>query len=51
MVEGSGTIEGSITGNIKSVYSFEQRIANGGFGVVYLASHKKTGKRVFVLKL
>lgn len=46
MVEGHSTIEGSITGSIKSVYSFEKRIANGGFGVVYLASHKETGNLV-----
>lgn len=31
-------------GNIKDVYHFIQKIASGGFGVVYLAEHRKTGK-------
>jgi hypothetical protein len=43
MVEG-GAIEGAIVGNIKEQYAFEKRLACGGFGIVYLASHKKTGK-------
>ena len=43
MVE-AHTIEGAKTGNIKEEYQFEKRLACGGFGIVYLASHKKTGK-------
>jgi len=31
-------------GNIKDVYHFENKLANGGFGIVYLASHRKTCK-------
>lgn len=34
----------SHNGNIKDVYHFIQKIASGGFGVVYLAEHRKTGK-------
>jgi len=37
-------LEGSIQGNIKDQYSFEKRLACGGFGIVYLATHKATGK-------
>ena len=33
----------SFQGNIKDEYSFLDRIGNGGFGVVYLAEHRKTG--------
>lgn len=29
-------------GNIKEVYSFKEKLANGGFGVVYLAEHRQT---------
>jgi len=31
-------------GNIKDIYHFEERLGSGGFGVVYLATHRKTGK-------
>ena len=30
-------------GNIKDVYHFMERLGAGGFGVVYLAEHRKTG--------
>ena len=33
----------SHVGNIKDIYHFEERLGSGGFGVVYLATHRKTG--------
>ena len=30
-------------GNIKEAYHFVEKLANGGFGIVYLAEHRKTG--------
>ena len=30
-------------GNIKDDYYFEKKLGSGGYGVVYLAKHKKTG--------
>jgi serine/threonine protein kinase len=30
--------------NIKEEYHFMEKIASGGFGVVYLAEHRKTSK-------
>ena len=38
----------SHVGNIKDVYHFEERVGSGGFGVVYLATHKKSGKSPFM---
>jgi serine/threonine protein kinase len=32
-------------GNIKDIYHFLERLGSGGFGVVYLAEHRKTGKK------
>ena len=32
----------STKGNIKEVYSFKTKLANGGFGVVYLAEHRES---------
>lgn len=29
-------------GNIKEIYHFKEKLANGGFGVVYLAEHRQT---------
>lgn len=37
-------IEGARQGNIKDCYQFEKRLACGGFGIVYLAKHKQTGR-------
>jgi serine/threonine protein kinase len=34
----------SHNGNIKDDYHFIEKIASGGFGIVYLAEHRKTGK-------
>ena len=34
-------------GNIKEAYHFIQKLAHGGFGIVYLAEHRKTGKSNF----
>lgn len=30
--------------NIKDDYHFIEKIASGGFGIVYLAEHRRTGK-------
>lgn len=34
-------------GNIKDEYYFEKKLGSGGYGAVYLAKHKKTGKYYF----
>jgi serine/threonine protein kinase len=34
----------SFNGNIKEQYHFIEKLASGGFGVVYLAEHRKTSK-------
>lgn len=34
----------SHVGNIKEQYHFIERLGSGGFGVVYLAEHRKSGK-------
>lgn len=39
----------STKGNIKEVYSFQQKLANGGFGIVYLAEHRES-KQKFAIK-
>ena len=36
-------------GNIKDVYHFVERLGSGGFGVVYLAEHRVTSKKLSVL--
>jgi serine/threonine protein kinase len=33
-------------GNIKEQYHFIEKLASGGFGIVYLAEHRKTGKYI-----
>ena len=33
-------------GNIKDSYHFLERLGAGGFGVVYLAEERKTGKKI-----
>ena len=39
----------STKGNIKEVYSFQQKLANGGFGIVYLAEHRESHQK-FAIK-
>jgi len=39
----------SFKGNIKEKYKFEQKLASGGFGLVYLAYDRKTGEK-FAIK-
>jgi serine/threonine protein kinase len=34
-------------GNIKDHYFFEKKLGSGGYGAVYLAKHKLTGKLLF----
>jgi serine/threonine protein kinase len=34
-------------GNIKDHYFFEKKLGSGGYGAVYLAKHKLTGKLFF----
>lgn len=36
-------------GNIKEQYHFTKKLANGGFGVVYLAEHR-TSKELYAVK-
>lgn len=38
----------SLVGNIKEKYFFEKKLGSGGYGAVYLAKNKQTGK--FCLK-
>ena len=42
-IQGSWFID-SKEGNIKDTYYFEKKLGSGGYGAVYLAKHKKTGK-------
>ena len=37
----------SRTGNIKDQYFFEKKLGSGGYGAVYLALNKQTGKAYF----
>lgn len=39
----------SRTGNIKDEYFFEKKLGSGGYGAVYLARNKNTGKRHFLI--
>ena len=39
----------STKGNIKEKYHFSSKLANGGFGIVYLAEHRQT-KQKFAVK-
>ena len=36
----------SLVGNIKEKYFFEKKLGSGGYGAVYLAKNKQTGKSV-----
>ena len=40
----------SLIGNIKEKYFFEKKLGSGGYGAVYLAKNKGTGKLRSVLK-
>lgn len=39
----------SLVGNIKEKYFFEKKLGSGGYGAVYLAKNKKTGRYQFTL--
>ena len=39
----------SIQGNIKDEYYFEKKLGSGGYGAVYLAKNKRSGKLFKVL--
>jgi len=41
----------SMVGNIKEKYFFEKKLGSGGYGAVYLAKNKQTGKSENRLKL
>ena len=41
----------SLVGNIKEKYFFEKKLGSGGYGAVYLAKDKKTGKYLKWLNL
>ena len=36
----------SLVGNIKEKYFFEKKLGSGGYGAVYLAKNKQTGKLI-----
>lgn len=38
----------SYNGNIKEEYHFIERIGSGGFGVVYLAEHRRTSNHLLL---
>jgi serine/threonine protein kinase len=46
-MDNKGWFIDSHNGNIKDEYHFIEKIASGGFGIVYLAEHRKTGKFSF----
>ena len=46
MEKKEGWFGDSHEGNIKEQYHFIEKLANGGFGIVYLAEHRKTGKLI-----
>jgi hypothetical protein len=47
--EKQGWFIDSHEGNIKEAYHFVEKLANGGFGIVYLAEHRKTSNNTFFL--
>jgi len=43
-MDNKGWFIDSHIGNIKEEYHFIEKIASGGFGIVYLAEHRNSGK-------
>ena len=41
----------SLVGNIKEKYFFEKKLGSGGYGAVYLAKDKKSGKSLKLIWL
>lgn len=41
----------SLQGNIKEKYFFEKKLGSGGYGAVYLAKNKVSGKSISVTLL
>jgi len=44
-IDGEGLFENSYKGKIKDKYHFSEKLASGGFGIVYKAEDRKTGKK------
>jgi len=44
LMDNKGWFIDSHIGNIKEEYHFIEKIASGGFGIVYLAEHRNSGK-------
>ena len=40
--------EDSMKDNIKDAYHFKEKLANGGFGIVYLAENRQTKELVAI---
>ena len=38
----------SLVGNIKEKYFFEKKLGSGGYGAVYLAKNKQSGKFILI---
>jgi hypothetical protein len=41
----------SLKGNIKEKYFFEKKLGSGGYGAVYLAKNKVSGKFIHLLSI
>ena len=41
----------SLVGNIKEKYFFEKKLGSGGYGAVYLAKNKKSGKLLIKINM
>ena len=48
-IEEDGLFKESYKGKIKDKYHFSEKLASGGFGIVYKAEDRKTGKK-FAIK-